>query len=190
MVNFHWGIINQQILSVILGFCFFLWYRHQTGEGSIGSGSSSGGGGHSGMKGTARQRSPGAMARNSETMDDSANPHPSTAEPDEFAPSVHPPTDDEGVHDFSPLIFSNKKKLHFHSHHDFLHWSYFSFLLIDNCVDSREIRPRIYWRIRGGKKKKFVKFHGFIDFENHSVFCYLQFFFFFIDFEFFEFILL
>ena len=81
----------------------FYTHRHQTGEGSVGSGSSSGGGGGgggggagAGMKGSGRQRSPGAMARNSETIDET-NPHPSTAEPDDFLPSIHPPTDDEGV---------------------------------------------------------------------------------------------
>lgn len=83
-----------------------LWFfhRHQTGEGSVGSGSSSGAGGSAGMKGSSRQRSPGAMARNSETMDDS-NPHPSTAEPEDFVPNIHPPTDDEGVLNIFCRIF-------------------------------------------------------------------------------------
>ncbi|XP_043272223.1 transmembrane and coiled-coil domains protein 2 isoform X6 [Venturia canescens] len=80
----------------------------QTGEGSVGSGSSSGGGANAGMKGSVRQRSPGTMARNTETMDESTNPHASTAEPDEFAPNVHPPTDDEGeVYHITQSFLSN-----------------------------------------------------------------------------------
>ncbi|XP_020707290.2 transmembrane and coiled-coil domains protein 2 isoform X2 [Athalia rosae] len=66
---------------------------YQSGEGSTGSGSSGGGGG--GMKGTGRQRSPGAVARVGETTDDpAASQVPS--ELDDFVSNVNPPTDDEG----------------------------------------------------------------------------------------------
>ncbi|XP_015431713.1 PREDICTED: transmembrane and coiled-coil domains protein 2 isoform X1 [Dufourea novaeangliae] len=65
----------------------------QTGEGSTGSGSS-GGGGSITMKGS-RQKSPGTVIRIGDAMDES-NTNLITAEPDEFVPNIHPPTDDEG----------------------------------------------------------------------------------------------
>ncbi|KAL0122306.1 hypothetical protein PUN28_007205 [Cardiocondyla obscurior] len=67
------------------------------GEGSTGSGSSGGGGTGSAlnMKSSNRQRSPGNLIRTGETMDEPSNIS-NTAEPDEFVPNVHPPTDDEG----------------------------------------------------------------------------------------------
>jgi len=64
------------------------------GEGSTGSGSSGGGGGT--VKSSNRQRSPGNLIRTGDTMDEPSNTS-NTAEPDEFVPNVHPPTDDEGV---------------------------------------------------------------------------------------------
>ncbi|XP_024938465.1 transmembrane and coiled-coil domains protein 2 isoform X3 [Cephus cinctus] len=67
----------------------------QSGEGSTGSGSSGGGGGSSAMKSTNRQRSPGAIVRAGDTMDET-NTNPTTGELEEFVPNVHPPTDDEG----------------------------------------------------------------------------------------------
>ncbi|XP_066599455.1 transmembrane and coiled-coil domains protein 2 isoform X2 [Prorops nasuta] len=72
----------------------------QTREGSTGSGSSGGGiasgngGGSISMKGSSRQRSPGNVIRMGDAMDES-NPNPVTAEPEEFVPNIHPPTDDE-----------------------------------------------------------------------------------------------
>lgn len=69
------------------------------GEGSTGSGSSGGGGGTGSslnMKGSNRQRSPGNLIRTGDNMDEPSNTS-NTAEPDEFVPNVHPPTDDEGV---------------------------------------------------------------------------------------------
>ncbi|XP_076239753.1 transmembrane and coiled-coil domain 2 protein Dmtn isoform X2 [Calliopsis andreniformis] len=65
----------------------------QTGEGSTGSGSS-GGGGSISMKGS-RQKSPGSVIRVGDAMDE-PNTNLITAEPDEFVPNIHPPTDDEG----------------------------------------------------------------------------------------------
>ncbi|KAG7198996.1 hypothetical protein KM043_013148 [Ampulex compressa] len=65
----------------------------QTGEGSTGSGSS-GGGGSLNMKGSGRQRSPGTVIRMGDNMDEPST-NPITAEPDEFVPNIHPPTDDE-----------------------------------------------------------------------------------------------
>ncbi|KAG5327575.1 TMCC1 protein, partial [Pseudoatta argentina] len=67
------------------------------GEGSTGSGSSGGGGTGSSlnMKGSNRQRSPGNLIRTGDAMDEPSNTS-NTAEPDEFVPNVHPPTDDEG----------------------------------------------------------------------------------------------
>ncbi|XP_076673551.1 transmembrane and coiled-coil domain 2 protein Dmtn isoform X5 [Andrena cerasifolii] len=65
----------------------------QTGEGSTGSGSS-GGGGSISMKGS-RQKSPGTVIRVGDAMDE-PNTNLITAEPDEFVPNIHPPTDDEG----------------------------------------------------------------------------------------------
>ncbi|XP_054002619.1 transmembrane and coiled-coil domains protein 1 isoform X3 [Hylaeus anthracinus] len=65
----------------------------QTGEGSTGSGSS-GGGGIVSMKGS-RQKSPGTVIRVGDAMDE-PNTNLITAEPDEFVPNIHPPTDDEG----------------------------------------------------------------------------------------------
>ncbi|CAL1675413.1 unnamed protein product [Lasius platythorax] len=69
------------------------------GEGSTGSGSSGGGGGGTGsslsMKGTSRQRSPGNLIRTGDAMDEPSNTT-NTAEPEEFVPNIHPPTDDEG----------------------------------------------------------------------------------------------
>ncbi|XP_076288016.1 transmembrane and coiled-coil domain 2 protein Dmtn [Lasioglossum baleicum] len=65
----------------------------QTGEGSTGSGSS-GGGGSIAMKGS-RQKSPGTVIRMGDAMDE-ATTSLITAEPDEFVPNIHPPTDDEG----------------------------------------------------------------------------------------------
>ncbi|XP_020278428.1 transmembrane and coiled-coil domains protein 2 isoform X5 [Pseudomyrmex gracilis] len=73
----------------------------QAGEGSTGSGSSGGGGGGGGggsslnMKGSGRQRSPGNLMRMGDAMDEPSNTS-NTAEPDEFVPNIHPPTDDEG----------------------------------------------------------------------------------------------
>ncbi|XP_012286491.1 transmembrane and coiled-coil domains protein 2 isoform X2 [Orussus abietinus] len=72
----------------------------QSGEGSAGSGSSGGGGGGGGgssisMKGGNRQRSPGALIRTGDTMDEPTT-NPNTAEPDEFVPNVRLTTDDEG----------------------------------------------------------------------------------------------
>ncbi|XP_076628991.1 transmembrane and coiled-coil domain 2 protein Dmtn isoform X8 [Colletes latitarsis] len=65
----------------------------QTGEGSTGSGSS-GGGGTISMKGS-RQKSPGTVIRVGDAMDE-PNTNLITAEPEEFVPNIHPPTDDEG----------------------------------------------------------------------------------------------
>lgn len=48
------------------------------------------------MKGSGRQRSPGTLIRVGDAMDESSG-NPNTAEPDEFVPNIHPPTDDEGV---------------------------------------------------------------------------------------------
>lgn len=48
------------------------------------------------MKGSNRQRSPGNLIRTGDTMDEPSNTS-NTAEPEEFVPNVHPPTDDEGV---------------------------------------------------------------------------------------------
>lgn len=48
------------------------------------------------MKGSNRQRSPGNLIRTGDNMDEPSNTS-NTAEPDEFVPNVHPPTDDEGV---------------------------------------------------------------------------------------------
>ncbi|KAH0953708.1 hypothetical protein HN011_006178 [Eciton burchellii] len=70
----------------------------QAGEGSTGSGSSGGGGGTESsfsMKGCSRQRSPGNLIRVGDAMDESSGTS-NTAEPDEFVPNIHPPTDDEG----------------------------------------------------------------------------------------------
>ncbi|XP_070167918.1 transmembrane and coiled-coil domains protein 2 isoform X2 [Polyergus mexicanus] len=71
----------------------------QAGEGSTGSGSSGGGGGGTGsslsMKSSSRQRSPGNLIRMGDAMDESSN-ITNTAEPEEFVPNIHPPTDDEG----------------------------------------------------------------------------------------------
>ncbi|XP_011309996.1 transmembrane and coiled-coil domains protein 2 isoform X3 [Fopius arisanus] len=61
----------------------------QTGEGSTGSGSSSGGGGI--IKGN-RQRSPAAQVRTGDTMEE---PAPGN-DTEDFSSNVHPPTDDEG----------------------------------------------------------------------------------------------
>lgn len=47
------------------------------------------------MKGSSRQRSPGNLIRMGDTMEEQSNT--STAEPEEFVPNIHPPTDDEGV---------------------------------------------------------------------------------------------
>lgn len=75
-------------------------FSSQAGEGSTGSGSSGGGGGGTGsslsMKGTSRQRSPGNLIRTGDAMDEPSNTT-NTAEPEEFVPNIHPPTDDEGV---------------------------------------------------------------------------------------------
>ncbi|XP_034938299.1 transmembrane and coiled-coil domains protein 2 isoform X3 [Chelonus insularis] len=78
----------------------------QPGEGSTGSGSSSGCGG-TGMKST-RQRSPGAMARSGDNADES-NPNPSNVESEDFVSNVHPPTDDEGetYHNTTQSFLSN-----------------------------------------------------------------------------------
>ncbi|KYN02958.1 PREDICTED: transmembrane and coiled-coil domains protein 2 isoform X3 [Cyphomyrmex costatus] len=67
------------------------------GEGSTGSGSSGGGGTGSSlnMKSSNRQRSPGNLIRTGDAMDEPSSIS-NTAEPDEFVPNVHPPTDDEG----------------------------------------------------------------------------------------------
>ncbi|XP_015120251.1 transmembrane and coiled-coil domains protein 2 isoform X2 [Diachasma alloeum] len=62
----------------------------QTGEGSTGSGSSSGGGGV--IKGN-RQRSPAAQVRAGDTMEEA---NVTGNESEDFASNVHPPTDDEG----------------------------------------------------------------------------------------------
>lgn len=71
----------------------------QAGDGSTGSGSSGGGGGGTGsslsMKGSSRQRSPGNLIRTGDAMDEPSNTT-NTAEPEEFVPNIHPPTDDEG----------------------------------------------------------------------------------------------
>lgn len=73
-------------------------FSSQAGEGSTGSGSSGGGGGSSfSMKGSSRQRSPGTVIRMGDAMDEPSSSNPNTAEPDEFVPNIHPPTDDEGV---------------------------------------------------------------------------------------------
>jgi len=74
-------------------------FSPQTGDGSTGSGSSGGGGGTGSsfsMKGCSRQRSPGNLIRVGDAMDESSGTS-NTAEPDEFVPNIHPPTDDEGV---------------------------------------------------------------------------------------------
>ncbi|XP_043471242.1 transmembrane and coiled-coil domains protein 1 isoform X2 [Leptopilina heterotoma] len=68
---------------------------HQAGEGSTGSGSSCGGGGATGMKSTSRQRSPGAVVRTSDTMDES-NISTITADTEEIVPNIQPPNDEEG----------------------------------------------------------------------------------------------
>lgn len=47
------------------------------------------------MKGS-RQKSPGTVIRVGDAMDE-PNTSLITAEPDEFVPNIHPPTDDEGV---------------------------------------------------------------------------------------------
>lgn len=70
----------------------------QAGEGSTGSGSSGGGGGAGSslsMKSSSRQRSPGNLIRTGDAMDEPSNTT-NTAEPEEFVPNIHPPTDDEG----------------------------------------------------------------------------------------------
>lgn len=71
----------------------------QAGEGSTGSGSSGGGGGGAAsslsMKSSSRQRSPGNLIRTGDAMDEPNNTT-NTAEPEEFVPNIHPPTDDEG----------------------------------------------------------------------------------------------
>lgn len=80
-------------------------FSSQAGEGSTGSGSSGGGAGSGlSMKGSGRQRSPGTLIRMGDVMDEPSS-NPNTAEPDEFVPNIHPPTDDEGVR----VIFSVKK---------------------------------------------------------------------------------
>ncbi|XP_051156074.1 transmembrane and coiled-coil domains protein 2 isoform X2 [Leptopilina boulardi] len=68
---------------------------HQAGEGSTGSGSSCGGGGATGMKSTSRQRSPGAVVRTGDTMDES-NISTITADTEEIVPNIQPLNDDEG----------------------------------------------------------------------------------------------
>lgn len=75
-----------------------MYFSSQAGEGSTGSGSSGGGGGTGSslsMK-SSRQRSPGNLIRMGDAMDESSN-ITNTAEPEEFVPNIHPPTDDEGV---------------------------------------------------------------------------------------------
>nr|XP_012233886.1 PREDICTED: transmembrane and coiled-coil domains protein 2 isoform X1 [Linepithema humile]XP_012233887.1 PREDICTED: transmembrane and coiled-coil domains protein 2 isoform X1 [Linepithema humile]XP_012233888.1 PREDICTED: transmembrane and coiled-coil domains protein 2 isoform X1 [Linepithema humile]XP_012233889.1 PREDICTED: transmembrane and coiled-coil domains protein 2 isoform X1 [Linepithema humile]XP_012233890.1 PREDICTED: transmembrane and coiled-coil domains protein 2 isoform X1 [Linep len=67
----------------------------QAGEGSTGSGSGGGGAASSlSMKSSGRQRSPGNIIRVGDAMEEQSNT--STAEPEEFVPNIHPPTDDEG----------------------------------------------------------------------------------------------
>ncbi|XP_025155901.1 transmembrane and coiled-coil domains protein 2 isoform X7 [Harpegnathos saltator] len=85
----------------------------QAGEGSTGSGSSGGGGGGTGtgsglsMKNSSRQRSPGTVIRMGDAMDEPSS-NPNTAEPDEFVPNIHPPTDDEGEqYHTTPSFLSN-----------------------------------------------------------------------------------
>ncbi|XP_032674280.1 transmembrane and coiled-coil domains protein 2 isoform X2 [Odontomachus brunneus] len=81
----------------------------QAGESSTGSGSSGGGGAGSGlgMKGSSRQRSPGTLIRMGDAMDEPSS-NPNTAEPDEFVPNIHPPTDDEGEqYHTTPSFLSN-----------------------------------------------------------------------------------
>lgn len=76
-----------------------MYFSSQAGEGSTGSGSSGGGGGTGSslsMKSSSRQRSPGNLIRMGDAMDESSN-ITNTAEPEEFVPNIHPPTDDEGV---------------------------------------------------------------------------------------------
>ncbi|XP_072748367.1 transmembrane and coiled-coil domains protein 2 isoform X2 [Anoplolepis gracilipes] len=70
----------------------------QAGESSTGSGSSGGGGGGGStlnMKSSSRQRSPGNIIRTGDAMEEPSNTT-NTAEPEEFVPNIHPPTDDEG----------------------------------------------------------------------------------------------
>ncbi|XP_033229987.1 transmembrane and coiled-coil domains protein 2 isoform X2 [Belonocnema kinseyi] len=79
---------------------------HQAGEGSTGSGSSCGGGGGTGMKSSSRQRSPIAVVRTGETMDESNTSI--NADPEEIGPNVHPPTDEEGEsHHHTQSFLSN-----------------------------------------------------------------------------------
>lgn len=72
------------------------------------------------MKGS-RQKSPGTVIRVGDAMDE-PNTNLITAEPDEFVPNIHPPTDDEGVR--NPLI----AKLH-------------QFLIVSKLVDITPILP-------------------------------------------------
>ncbi|XP_046428486.1 transmembrane and coiled-coil domains protein 2 isoform X5 [Neodiprion pinetum] len=65
---------------------------HHSGEGSTGSGSSGGGGG---MKGSSRQRSPGAVARSGDGTDDPGTTG-TIADLEDFVSNINPPTDDEG----------------------------------------------------------------------------------------------
>ncbi|XP_046618460.1 transmembrane and coiled-coil domains protein 2 isoform X8 [Neodiprion virginianus] len=65
---------------------------HHSGEGSTGSGSSGGGGG---MKGSSRQRSPGAVARSGDGADDPGTTG-TIADLEDFVSNINPPTDDEG----------------------------------------------------------------------------------------------
>ncbi|KAH0569007.1 hypothetical protein KQX54_021713 [Cotesia glomerata] len=67
----------------------------QTGEGSTGSAGSSVCGATA-MKSSARQRSPGAMARSGDTLDETNQTNPSNVESEDFVSNIHPPTDDEG----------------------------------------------------------------------------------------------
>lgn len=103
-------------MTFIINICF----SSQAGEGSTGSGSSGGGGGGAAsslsMKSSSRQRSPGNLIRTGDAMDEPNNTT-NTAEPEEFVPNIHPPTDDEGVcikifsliQEFEEIIlFSNK----------------------------------------------------------------------------------
>lgn len=88
---------TKYLLNIInlLNICF----SSQAGEGSTGSGSSGGGGGAGSslsMKSSSRQRSPGNLIRTGDAMDEPSNTT-NTAEPEEFVPNIHPPTDDEGV---------------------------------------------------------------------------------------------
>lgn len=111
-----------------------LWFRHQAGEGSTGSGSSCGGGGATGMKSTSRQRSPGAVVRTGDTMDES-NISTITADTEEIVPNIQPLNDDEGVR----FLFKKKKHSSFFT---------FQFLIIEyifrqNC--NSLILPQQSW---------------------------------------------